>query len=144
MQMHGVALFQQRNWLAFHDAVEVSKCIKNCPPYLKDILMLNAERQTRSSGRFSKRNLVCPRYTRVKEGGEHFKLLRVNFGTLFHHTLKRPTRLRPLKRDYLVAFVTHTKKLTILLSKDFSDLQYLILHVCICIFIVHRFFYILA
>ena len=55
----------------------------------------------------------------LKKGGEHFKLLHVNFGTLLHHILKRPTcPLRPLKRNYLVTFLTHTKKLTILLSKD--------------------------
>ena len=47
----------------------------NCPSYLKDILMLNAERQTRSSGRSSEMNLVCLRYPSVKKGGEHIKLL---------------------------------------------------------------------
>lgn len=74
--VNSVALFKQLNWLAFYDDVKLNTCVLAykgfhgiCPPYLKDILTCNADTQTRWSGRYSKRNLVCSRYSSVIEGG---------------------------------------------------------------------------
>ncbi|CAB3982545.1 Hypothetical predicted protein, partial [Paramuricea clavata] len=78
---NSVSLFKQLNWLAFHDEVRLNKCVLaykrfhgNCPSYINDILTSNADIQTRSSGRYSERNLVCPRYSRVMEGGKSFQV----------------------------------------------------------------------
>ena len=38
------------------------------------MLTSNADMQTRSSGRYSQRNLVCPRYNRGTEGGKSFQV----------------------------------------------------------------------
>ena len=68
-------------WLAFHDEVKLNKCVLaykrfhgNCPLYIKEKLTSNAHIQTRSSRRYSQRNLVCPRYNRVTEGGKSFQV----------------------------------------------------------------------
>ena len=78
---NSVSLFKRLNWLAFHDEVKLNKCVLvykrfhgNCPLYIKDMLTSNADIQTRSSGRYSQRNLVCPRYNRVMEGGKSFQV----------------------------------------------------------------------
>ena len=68
---NSVELFKQLNWLTFCDEVKLNKCIivykrfkGNYPPYILDILKCNADFQTRPSGRFSQRNLVCRRSCR--------------------------------------------------------------------------------
>ena len=69
IRTNGISLFKQLNWLAFHDEVKLNKCVLaykrfhgNCPSYIKEMLTSNADIQTRSSGCYSERNLVCPRY----------------------------------------------------------------------------------
>ena len=76
---NSVSLLKKLNWLAFHDEVKLNKCVLaykrvhgNCPFYMKEMLTSNADIQTRSSGRYSQRNLVCPPYNRVTEGGGVF------------------------------------------------------------------------
>ncbi len=78
---NSVSLFKRLNWLAFHDEVKFNKCVLvykrfhgNCPLYIKDMLTSNADIPTRSLGRYSQRNLVCPRYNRVMEGGKSFQV----------------------------------------------------------------------
>ena len=78
---NSVSLFKQLNWLAFHDEVKLNKCVLaykrfhgNCPLYIKGMLISDADMQTCSSGCYSQRNLVCPRYNRVTEGGKSFQV----------------------------------------------------------------------
>ena len=78
---NSVSLFKQLNWLAFHEEVKLNKCVLaykrfhgNCPLYIKDMLTSDADMQARSSDRYSQRNLVCPRYNRVTEGGKSFQV----------------------------------------------------------------------
>ena len=76
---NSVELFKQLNWLTFCDEVKLNKCTivykrfkGKCPPNILDIFKCNADFQTRRSGRFSQRNLVCPRYSLETEGGRSF------------------------------------------------------------------------
>ena len=76
---NSVELFKQLNWLTFCDEVKLNMCTivykrfkGNCPPYILDILKYNADFQTCPLGRFSQRNLVCPRSRRETEGGISF------------------------------------------------------------------------
>ena len=73
-----VKLFQRLEWIPFHDESKILKASLvfnringNCPEYMTNILQRNSDIHTRTT-RFSKVNLICPKYKRETEGGRSF------------------------------------------------------------------------
>ncbi|KXJ26086.1 putative RNA-directed DNA polymerase from transposon BS [Exaiptasia diaphana] len=79
-QARSVPLFNQLGWIPYYRDVYINRCStvlgrlnKSSPEYMNNILIRNCDRHNRQT-RFALLNLMCPKFSKVTEGGRSFSV----------------------------------------------------------------------
>ena len=108
-------LFNGLHWIPFTDELFIRrssivykrvKVSSNCSVYINSMLMRNSDIHNRET-RFSKINMICPRYNRITEGGKTFAVRTINDWNTINVKIRNSASLYSFKhrlyKDFLDA-----------------------------------------